>query len=561
MANTCRFDKIYRKLLLTKFFVKGWGKPETLNQIVNFRKILSDKYKCYSLVDPNTPINITKTYDEGQVTIMEGQFPSPLDKHLPHILPERSKMAYFQAVLPRRYLSGDYRPVCIHLAGTGDHGFWRRQKFLAKPLAEEHGIGSIILENPFYGKRKPKEQLRSSLLNVSDLFVMGGALILECAVLLHWASREGHGPLALTGISMGGHMASLAACSWPLPVALIPCLSWTSASGVFTQGVLSGAINWQLLKNQYFANKFFREELFNSIHSPEGHYGVYNDLEKDFASETSANSANDFSSANFNNRCDPILNCRDDSFGSLHDESLDGKISPASFSENSTFSEQIIGKRATRENDTVHDNSTINTVLNSSENNSRSLRSKLSSYISPNTTGDKTQNRLVDRLFLYNKLSFKVDKNLIEKTDDNEDPNLKFKPVGIRPRNCGANSKQVVFKPYVRVRDSRTWEALQFMRALMDECTHVANFGKPTDDSLIICVQATKDAYEPHSPLTPLTDVWPRCELRSVPCGHVLAFIKHQSTFRMAIRDAIGKAYEQYGREGSWPQHLRSRHP
>ena len=62
-----------------------------------------------------------QTYDEGQVTIMEGQFPSPLEKHLPHVLPERSKMAYFKAVLPRRYLSGDYRPVCIHLAGTGDH--------------------------------------------------------------------------------------------------------------------------------------------------------------------------------------------------------------------------------------------------------------------------------------------------------------------------------------------------------------------------------------------------------------------------------------------------------
>ena len=170
-------------------------------------------------------------------------------------------------------------------------------------------------------------------------------------------------------------------------------------------------------------------------------------MEKDFPSETSANSANDFSSANFNNRCDesPILNRREDSFGSLQDESLDRKISPASFSENLTFSEQIIGKRTTRGDDTVFDNSTINTVLNSSGNDSRSLRSKLSSYISPNTTGDKTQNRLVDKLFLYNKLSFKVDKNMIEKTDDNEDPNLKFKPVGIRPRNCGANSKQVCF--------------------------------------------------------------------------------------------------------------------
>lgn len=49
---------------------------------------------------------------------------------------------------------------------------------------------------------------RSSLKNVSDLFVMGGALILESAVLLHWLEREGFWPLGMTGISMGGHVGS-----------------------------------------------------------------------------------------------------------------------------------------------------------------------------------------------------------------------------------------------------------------------------------------------------------------------------------------------------------------
>lgn len=33
---------------------------------------------------------------------------------------------------------------------------------------------------------------------------------------------------------------------------------------------MSGAINWQMLKNQYFSNEIFREELFNMIQSPEG---------------------------------------------------------------------------------------------------------------------------------------------------------------------------------------------------------------------------------------------------------------------------------------------------
>ena len=48
---------------------------------------------------------------------------------------------------------------------------------------------------------------RSSLHNVSDLFVMGGALVLESLVLLHWCERQGYGPLGLSGVSMGGHVS------------------------------------------------------------------------------------------------------------------------------------------------------------------------------------------------------------------------------------------------------------------------------------------------------------------------------------------------------------------
>lgn len=31
-----KLDAIYRSLLLTKFFTKGWGKPENLQRYVNF---------------------------------------------------------------------------------------------------------------------------------------------------------------------------------------------------------------------------------------------------------------------------------------------------------------------------------------------------------------------------------------------------------------------------------------------------------------------------------------------------------------------------------------------
>ena len=50
---------------------------------------------------------------------------------------------------------------------------------------------------------------RSQLNHVSDLFVMGLALIMECMLLLHWLEGRGLGPVGLTGISMGGHVSKL----------------------------------------------------------------------------------------------------------------------------------------------------------------------------------------------------------------------------------------------------------------------------------------------------------------------------------------------------------------
>lgn len=70
---------------------------------------------------------------------------------------------------------------------------------IARPLLKDHGISSLILENPFYGVRKPPEQFRSSLLNVSDIFVMGGSLILEGIAILNWCEREGFGPNVMHG--------------------------------------------------------------------------------------------------------------------------------------------------------------------------------------------------------------------------------------------------------------------------------------------------------------------------------------------------------------------------
>eukprot|EP00794_Sanderia_malayensis_P017387 gene17387-19127_t len=111
-------------------------------------------------------------------------------------------------------------------------------------------MASIILENPFYGSRKPQPQTKSGLRYVSDLFVMGAALFFEIITLLSWCERQGYGPLAVHGISMGGHMASISSTGWNKPIGIVPCLSWSTAAPVFTEGVMKLSVSWKKLEEQ-----------------------------------------------------------------------------------------------------------------------------------------------------------------------------------------------------------------------------------------------------------------------------------------------------------------------
>jgi len=36
-------------------------------------------------------------------------------------MPDQAKIAYFQVILPTKWGSHKIKPICLHLAGTGDH--------------------------------------------------------------------------------------------------------------------------------------------------------------------------------------------------------------------------------------------------------------------------------------------------------------------------------------------------------------------------------------------------------------------------------------------------------
>ncbi|XP_060035079.1 protein ABHD18 isoform X3 [Erinaceus europaeus] len=365
-----KLDVLYRRLLLTKLFIRGWGRPEDLKRLFEFRKMIGNRESGQTLVSSDYPVYVDKIEEQSDCRILDGHFVSPMAHYVPDIMPAESVIAS-----------------------------------------------------------------RSSLRNVSDLFVMGGALVLESAALLHWLEREGYGPLGMTGISMGGHMASLAVSNWPKPVPLVPCLSWSTASGVFTTGVLSRSINWKELERQYYSQSVYEEEIVHLLEY-----------------------------------------CGTDSFRV-------GRVSAAT--------------------DQLRDLGLV----------PRTLRA--------DAPGPAASPRPAER------------------------PSSPAEPPGAEGLLPQDPAEVRLDRRPGRPHAVSTWrlgggkpgrgphgEPLVFMKGVMDECTHVANFSVPVDPSLIIVVQAKEDAYIPRAGVRGLQEIWPGCEIRYLDGGHISAYLFKQALFR-----------------------------
>ncbi|XP_046394234.1 protein ABHD18 isoform X2 [Ischnura elegans] len=556
-----RLDQVYRSMVMSKFFSKGWGKPENLKRLFEFRKIMSKRDSCYELVPKDYPVNIVKKEEWSDCRLLEGQFHSPFAKHLPGLVPNEAETVYFQMLLPKKWRN-DLKPVCIHLAGTGDHYFWRRRNLMAKPLLKEAGIGSIIVENPFYGLRKPKDQVRSNLHNVSDIFVMGGCLILESLVLFHWCEKLGFGPLGITGISMGGHMASLAATSWPKPLVLVPCLSWSTASGVFTQGVLSGAINWDMLMDQYYSNGKYREEIKKLLYFPEEVFKAGQHFAQTFpesmdrieelSSEVNLRTKSVNNSGGITSHGLSVERAASEAMlmgvgrnpfveqrqAHVVSETFDVKDEGYALKEQrmDVGSHRVLDKEQVREE--------VNLMRAAGGGGGRTValenvqRESVmeGEKMEPHQEGSEEKVKSTTR-------------NVLDILSPSKLINTKSILAGFHESKSNLlrrNGKSAAAQSPPAKDDSEKKEALQFMRGIMDECTHLKNFDVPVDPDLIIAVTAKDDGYVPQEGVTDLRDIWPGIEVRNLDAGHVSAYVLYQHTFREAIKDAFERAARKY---------------
>ncbi|XP_013189623.2 protein ABHD18 isoform X2 [Amyelois transitella] len=565
--------------------------------LFEFRKVVSNRDECFKLIERDYPVTITKEECLSDCRFVEGYFMTPLEKFLPGIVPEIAQKAHFQALLPVHWPEPGVKPVCLHLAGTGDHFFWRRRNLMVKPLLKEAGIGGIILENPFYGLRKPTDQVRSSLHNVSDIFVMGGCLILESLVLFHWCERNGLGPLGVTGLSMGGHMASLAATNWPKPLVLVPCLSWSTASAVFLQGVMSQSINWDLLEDQYLSDGVYREKLSKMVTIVDEAFlagkkfaQTYSKkVEKEELTHAQTNKSmnsdkkdnlditykeSNGANATAQNIIDVTKKVQDlnlevpkhnksDSLAQIEKLNVELK----KLLDEGKISHTLYHKLTSNEKFNLHPDDIDNiNKLNQEDVKELILRYKIDSI--KNETAD-TEEYAAQATKAQVQLTPESKTKLVDVEVDNKTvpkvttATLAVKKPDKRSWNVSDLTSDWINLPFIRSSGRKIdiskihWrdrEALQFMRGIMDECTHLSNFSVPFDTSLIIAVCAKHDAYVPREDVGTLEEIWPGAEVRYVDAGHVSAYILHQSLFRSCIKEAFERSKRKWkdGKHVNW---------
>jgi len=229
-----------------RFFEDGWGSTALLER-------LSRGDSSFGLPELHE-VALTPARPEGGMLVQEGRFASPAAIGP---LPASCAQARFELLLPAK--AGPTPPVCLFLASSGDHGFGLR-RFLAKPLVAQ-GVGAMLLENPYYGSRRPPGQQGEALRTVADLLLMFRATAVEAVALLGWLLARGHSKVGISGYSMGGSMAAYTATQFPLPLAVIPLAVAHSAAPVFTQGVLSALPDWESLGRAHGSAAAARERL------------------------------------------------------------------------------------------------------------------------------------------------------------------------------------------------------------------------------------------------------------------------------------------------------------
>jgi len=203
---------------------------------------------------PPEPIEVKWIASETTdgIDVRTGIFESPAVD-----LPNHARFGAVTHVAP---VTGTGRTVVL-MAAWNEHD--SRARFgIARRLARS-GIGSLVLENPYYGIRRPPDTDGPPIATVADFFRMGMGAVIEGRGLLATIRSQGSIP-GIAGYSMGGNVAALISSTMPFDVATAPLAASYSPAPVFLDGALRGGIDWNALGGEEFAEAPLRELLLRA---------------------------------------------------------------------------------------------------------------------------------------------------------------------------------------------------------------------------------------------------------------------------------------------------------
>lgn len=228
-------DNLGSKLPTPKLFIDGFGDRTRLEMLV---ARVRDYDPSLALAAPDVSLERVPSSKDGPDLV--GSFESPAAE----ILPAESRTGLLEVHSPDGGLRPQM-PVCLVLAATGDEGFSLRRR-LAKQLRRK-GIASVLLENPFYGSRRPEGQRLSLLRTVEEQFAMNCATVDEARALILWLHERGHRRIATAGYSQGAMMAIFGAALSEVDVACVPGAGGLRAGPIFVEDALRRRFDWDAL--------------------------------------------------------------------------------------------------------------------------------------------------------------------------------------------------------------------------------------------------------------------------------------------------------------------------
>lgn len=237
---TSNFDRLFASLTTRqKFFSNGIGDEAYMKEIPNY------------IANVGAPTQIKpQIIASGKwmgLAYWDFSFISPMAD----LLPQESAIAYGRYLAPNKYpvnnpFDSNTRTI-IHFAGTADQGYNRRSLMLGLPLAKQ-GIASILLENAYYGIRRPQAQNSYYLQDLTDLFKLGHATGQEGRSLIHWLQTDAQvQSLLITGISMGGLVCAIVGALADKPLAMVPFVPPHGPEAPYMDMALKHHVDWKRL--------------------------------------------------------------------------------------------------------------------------------------------------------------------------------------------------------------------------------------------------------------------------------------------------------------------------